>query len=145
MRSTQSIPPRLSEGAYLFFDELQEMAGWGSWLRHIVATRKATIYVSGSSSKMLSTEIATEFRGRALDFELLPFSFREYAAAHDIAGLDAVARSTEEELRLEEVFRRYLRDGGFPQRSTCRRAALSHSCSRMSSASSLATSSSGIT
>ena len=78
------------------------------------ATRKATIYVSGSSSKMLSTEIATEFRGRALDFELLPFSFREYAAAHDIAGLDAVARSTEEELRLEEVFRRYLRDGGFP-------------------------------
>ena len=107
-------PSALSEGAYLFFDELQEMAEWGSWLRRIVATRKATIYVSGSSSKMLSTEIATEFRGRALDFELLPFSFREYAAAHDIAGLDAVARSTEEELRLEEAFRRYLRDGGFP-------------------------------
>ena len=107
-------PSALSEGAYLFFDELQEMAEWGSWLRRIVATRKATIYVSGSSSKMLSTEIATEFRGRALDFELLPFSFREYAGAHDIAGVDAVARSTEEELRLEEAFRRYLCDGGFP-------------------------------
>lgn len=79
-------PSALSEGAYLFFDELQEMSDWGAWLRRIVATRRATIYVSGSSSKMLSTEIATEFRGRALDFELLPFSFREYALARGIPG-----------------------------------------------------------
>lgn len=58
-------PEALTDGAYLFFDELQEMQDWGAWLRRIVDTRKATIYVSGSSSKMLSTEIATEFRGRA--------------------------------------------------------------------------------
>lgn len=107
-------PSALSEGAYLFFDELQEMSDWGSWLRRIVATRKATIYVSGSSSKMLSTEIATEFRGRALDFELLPFSFREFALAQGVRGADAAARSTEEELRLEGAFRLYLRNGGFP-------------------------------
>lgn len=107
-------PSALSEGAYLFFDELQEMSDWGAWLRRIVSTRKATIYVSGSSSKMLSTEIATEFRGRALDFELLPFSFREYANAHGVPGVDATARSTEEALLLDGAFRTYLRDGGFP-------------------------------
>ena len=107
-------PSALSEGAYLFFDELQEMSNWGAWLRRVVATRKATIYVSGSSSKMLSTEIATEFRGRALDFELLPFSFREYAVAHDVPGVDLAARSTEEMLRLEGAFQAYLREGGFP-------------------------------
>lgn len=107
-------PSALSEGAYLFFDELQEMSDWGAWLRRVVATRKATIYVSGSSSKMLSTEIATEFRGRALDFELLPFSFREYAVAHNVPGVDLAARSTEETLRLEGAFRAYLREGGFP-------------------------------
>ena len=107
-------PSALSEGAYLFFDELQEMSDWGSWLRRIVATRKATIYVSGSSSKMLSREIATEFRGRALDFELLPFSFREYAAAKGVPGINAVARSTEEVLCFEGACRTYLREGGFP-------------------------------
>ena len=107
-------PSALSEGAYLFFDELQEMSDWGAWLRRVVATRKATIYVSGSSSKMLSTEIATEFRGRALDYELLPFSFREYAVAHNVPGVDLAARSTEETLRLEGAFQTYLREGGFP-------------------------------
>ncbi len=107
-------PSALSEGAYLFFDELQEMSDWGAWLRRIVGTRRVTIYVSGSSSKMLSTEIATEFRGRALDFELLPFSFREYALARGIPGVDAVARSTEETMLLEGAFRTYLQDGGFP-------------------------------
>lgn len=107
-------PSALSEGAYLFFDELQEMSDWGAWLRRIVDTRKATIYVSGSSSKMLSKEIATEFRGRALDIELLPFSFREYAVAHGIDGLDSRAFSTEERLRLERACRSYLEEGGFP-------------------------------
>ena len=107
-------PSALSEGAYLFFDELQEMEDWGAWLRRIVDTRKATIYVSGSSSKMLSKEISTEFRGRALDIELLPFSFREYAAAHGIESLDPNACSTEERLHVEHAYRSYLEDGGFP-------------------------------
>lgn len=107
-------PSALSEGAYLFFDELQEMEDWAAWLRRIVDTRKATIYVSGSSSKMLSKEISTEFRGRALDIELLPFSFREYAAAHGVKNLDPRACSTEERLHVERAYRSYLEDGGFP-------------------------------
>lgn len=107
-------PAALSEGAYLFFDELQEMADWGAWLRRIVDTRKVTIYVSGSSSKMLSREISTEFRGRALDIELLPFSFREYAAARGVKGVDSRAFSTEERLNLERACRSYLEEGGFP-------------------------------
>ena len=107
-------PNALTEGAYFFFDELQEMEGWGAWLRRVVATRKATIYVSGSSSKMLSTEIATEFRGRALDFELLPFSFGEYAVAHDLPRSPVATLTTEQRLRLESSCRAYLQEGGFP-------------------------------
>lgn len=107
-------PSALTDGAYLFFDELQEMDEWGSWLRRIVSTRKATIYVSGSSSTMLSTEISTAFRGRALDFELLPFSFAEYVSARGIAPARAGFPSTEERLILESACRDYLRDGGFP-------------------------------
>lgn len=103
-------PEALTDGAYLFFDELQEMQDWGAWLRRIVDTRKATIYVSGSSSKMLSTEIATEFRGRAIEFELLPYSFREIAQNNGINDI----HSTTEHITLRKLFSAYLQRGGFP-------------------------------
>ena len=110
-----SNPSALDEGAYLFFDELQEMDGWGRWLRRVVDTTKATVYVSGSSSKMLSSEISTEFRGRALGFELLPFSFSEYVRATDIdARAGKLVHSTKERLILENAFAEYLESGGFP-------------------------------
>ena len=104
------------EGLYLFFDELQEMDGWGSWLRRIVDTTKATIYVSGSSSKMLSTEIATEFRGRALDFELLPFSLRELALADpELAPhVSEPVHGAATQARLQALLDGYLERGGFP-------------------------------
>ncbi|MBT1180858.1 ATP-binding protein [Bifidobacterium sp. CP2] len=113
-------PEALDEGLYLFFDELQEMCEWGAWLRRIVDTTKATIYVTGSSSKMLSKEISTEFRGRALDFELLPFSFREYLHANGLVGEDLLDRdetggySTRERVMLSTAMRAYLEEGGFP-------------------------------
>lgn len=101
---------------YLFFDELQEMEGWGAWLRRIVDTVRATIYVTGSSSKMLSTEVATEFRGRALDFELLPFSFREVAQASEALAphVDDRALSPTVETGFQALLDRYLERGGFP-------------------------------
>ncbi|KAA8820872.1 ATP-binding protein [Bifidobacterium vespertilionis] len=114
-------PDAADEGLYLFFDELQEMDDWGAWLRRIVDTTKATIYVSGSSSKMLSSEIATEFRGRALDFELLPFSFREFIAARDPSLLrpsandgETAVYSAQHRLRLAHALHDYLDQGGFP-------------------------------
>ncbi|MBW3092003.1 ATP-binding protein [Bifidobacterium sp. 82T10] len=113
-------PESMRDGIYLFFDELQEMQGWGRWLRRIIDTTKATVYVTGSSSKMLSKEISTEFRGRALDFELLPFSFREFVRAHGITDDELLHRSpqsgysTEERLILSNAMTRYLEEGGFP-------------------------------
>lgn len=104
------------DGLYLFFDELQEMEEWGSWLRRIVDTTRATIYVSGSSSKMLTSEIATEFRGRALDFELLPYSLRELAL-QDVelaAHIDDVVQSPARQTRLQALLDTYLTRGGFP-------------------------------
>ena len=104
------------EGLYLFFDELQEMDGWGTWLRRVVDTTKATIYVTGSSSKMLSREISSEFRGRALEFELLPFSFAEFCLREGevldesgLIGAPAAVRT-----RMERHLDSYLEQGGFP-------------------------------
>lgn len=108
-------PEAMKEGAYLFFDELQEMEGWGKWLRRVVDTTKATIYVTGSSSKMLSSEFATELRGRSIEYIQYPFSFREFARFHhpDV-DVDALAFSTADRLVLQKAFDWYLRRGGFP-------------------------------
>ena len=105
-----------SQGIYLFFDELQEMKGWGAWLRRVVDTTKATIYVTGSSSKMPSSEIASEFRGRAIDFELLPYSFAEITTCDgDLHVLDGQVLCTAEgAARYASLFDRYLERGGFP-------------------------------
>lgn len=106
-------PQARSEGAYLFFDEIQDVPGWEDVARRIVDTEKVTMYLSGSSSKLLSSDIATQFRGRSLSFELAPFSFAEFVRPlglpTDAASLDA--KETASLLRHE--FERYLTVGGF--------------------------------
>ena len=104
------------EGLYLFLDELQEMDGWGRWLRRVVDTTRATIYVTGSSSKMLSREISTEFRGRALDFELLPFSFGEVVSLEPslAARRGDPVHAPSHQAQLQALLDAYLDKGGFP-------------------------------
>jgi len=117
LETFQSLHPKaFEEGVYLFFDELQEMEGWGAWMRRVVDTKRATIYVTGSSSKMLSAEIASEFRGRAVDFELLPLSFGEFLSFNDVLDSPSsrASFSTAERLAVRSAFGRFLQEGGFP-------------------------------
>ena len=71
-------PDARRDGCFMFFDEIQEVPEWGTFLRRMVDTQKATIFVTGSSSKMLSAQLASEFRGRSLSRELFPMGFSEY-------------------------------------------------------------------
>jgi predicted AAA+ superfamily ATPase len=105
-------PSAPEAGAYLFLDELQEIDGWARFARTLLDSRRAAVYITGSSAKLLSTEIATQFRGRSLVHELLPFSFREYARHH---GVDPVPGGSEAHVAtLEAMCDRYLVEGGFP-------------------------------
>ena len=108
-------PIALKKGAYFFFDELQEMENWGTWLRRVVDTNRATIYVTGSSSRMLSREISTEFRGRSISYEQAPYSFVEYAKVRS-PRLDLSQQSLSRAARLatQDLLATYLDQGGFP-------------------------------
>ncbi|MBT1161013.1 ATP-binding protein [Bifidobacterium sp. SO1] len=113
-------PHARAEGVYLFFDEIQEVPDWGMFLRRLVDTLNATIYVTGSSSKMLSREVATEFRGRALPRELFPMSFSEYMRFHgkDVGSVpvDDKGRASftaDEIAHLRHGVDDYLERGGF--------------------------------
>lgn len=63
---------------YLFLDEVQNVDGWALVLRRLLDTKNIQIYVTGSSAKLLSKEIATSLRGRSLSIEILPYSYSEY-------------------------------------------------------------------
>ena len=112
-------PESYEQGAYFFLDEIQEMSGWDVWLRRVIDTTRATIYVTGSSSKLLSEEVASAFRGRSVAYELSPYSFAEFARLHD-PGLAQAAGTwgdivpSAHEARAKQLFSRYLQRGGFP-------------------------------
>jgi hypothetical protein len=70
---------------YLFLDEVQNVEGWAQVLRRLHDTKNIQIYVTGSSAKLLSKEIATSLRGRSLSIEILPYNYAEYLSSQQIA------------------------------------------------------------
>lgn len=105
-------PEAQRDGAFLFFDEIQGVPGWGTFLRRVVDTVEATVYVTGSSSRMLSADLASEFRGRALARELFPMSFSEFARWHG-ADVARGAAGSAAKARLRNLLPEYLGRGGF--------------------------------
>ena len=74
-------PGARMRGAHLLFDEIQTVSEWPRFVRRVLDTEAARVVLSGSSAKLLHTEVATELRGRGLTVELFPFSFVEHLAA----------------------------------------------------------------
>ncbi len=70
---------------YLFLDEVQNVEGWPLVIRRFLDTKDVEIFITGSSAKLLSKEIATSLRGRSISIEIQPYNFPEYLVAHDIA------------------------------------------------------------
>jgi len=102
-----------TEMVYCFFDEIQVVEGWDPFIDRLLRTEKCEIYLTGSSSRMLSREIATQMRGRALAWELFPFSFREFL---DYKGIDSSGSlSSKKRLTIKNAFNDYWETGGFPE------------------------------
>lgn len=108
-------PNSRREGTYVFFDEIQDVDQWSLAIRRIIDTEKVSLYLTGSSSRLLSDDIATELRGRSIAYELLPFSFREYVRAnnHEPVNL-SILQSKEVASQMKAALESYLVEGGFP-------------------------------
>lgn len=65
------------EPTYLFLDEVQGLVGWEKHVYSLYERKRYFIFITGSSSKILSKEIATQLRGRAIPLHVFPFSFKE--------------------------------------------------------------------
>lgn len=102
-----------TEKVYCFFDEIQVVPGWESFVDRLMRTEKCEVYITGSSAQMLSREIATQMRGRALSWEMFPFSFREFL---DYKGIESDGPlSTRKRLTIQKAFAEYWETGGFPE------------------------------
>ena len=94
------------EKYYLFFDEIQNVDMWEKVINSFKATLNVSIFITGSNSKLLSSELSTLLSGRYVSFKIAPFSFSEIVALKNIS----------EKSELEDAFNDYLIWGGMPQR-----------------------------
>lgn len=88
---------------YLFLDELQEIKGWEKVVNNIFEKYNVDIYVTGSNSKLMSSEISTYLSGRYVSIPVYTLSFREY-----------ITFKNKNNVNIKEMFDEYLQYGGFP-------------------------------
>lgn len=107
-------PDRRDHDCAFFFDEIQVIDGWQAFVRRILDDERAHLCLSGSSAKLLSREIASSLRGRALATEIFPFGLAE-ALRHVDEEPPRRLPGKRERSRLERAAARYLEVGGFPE------------------------------
>lgn len=98
---------------YVVLDEPQNVEGWELFANRLRRTVK--VIITGSSSRLLSGELATHLTGRHIDFTLMPFSFREYLI---YAGISASENDLFSDIKVAEIKRRleeYMKKGGMPE------------------------------
>ena len=88
---------------YLLLDEVQEIKGWERVVNSLLESADVDIYVTGSNSKLMSSEISTYLTGRYVPISIYTLSFREYLDFKQNSGR---SRS--------ELLADYIRTGGFP-------------------------------
>lgn len=99
---------------YLFLDEIQNINGWEKFVRRI-ADMKYRINITGSNSKMLSSEIASTLGGRPIIMNVYPYSFTEYLTANhrEKNYLDVI--STQDRADVLSLYNEYVTFGAFPE------------------------------
>lgn len=88
---------------YILLDEVQEVDGWEKAVNSLLENTNTDIYVTGSNSKLMSSEISTYLTGRYISIPVFTLSFAEYLDFKKTSGTPA-----------KELLNEYIRTGGFP-------------------------------
>lgn len=107
------FPDNHTRTCHIILDEVQNVEEWSKVVRRFIDTRNIVFYLSGSSSKLLSKEIASSLRGRSTSVELFPYSFKEYLTANN-ERMPSRIRGVAARDHLHALLDRYLIEGGFP-------------------------------
>ncbi len=107
-------PDNKDRNLFLFLDEIQNIEGWETFVRRIYDKENVNIYITGSSSRLLSREIATSLRGRTLCYKIFPLSFKEFLRFKGIEVKPDFAYS-KVRYKIKYFLREYINTGGFPE------------------------------
>lgn len=105
-------PQVIGQRKYLFLDEVQHVPRWETFVRRLYDTEDVQIFVTGSSSHLLTRELATSLRGRSISYEVFPLSFTEYL---QFTGIHPEPYSRTSESRMRAALDEYLQTGGLPE------------------------------
>ena len=105
-------PQNKKQKIWLFLDEIQNVSQWERFVRTCL-DEDVGVFLSGSSSKMLSKEIATSMAGRNLSYKILPFSFREFLRARKFE--EKKYYSSSEKSLLINLLLEYIKFGSYPE------------------------------
>jgi len=108
----EMYPLKKDETIYYFFDEIQNIPNWELFIRRIYDTEKCRIFLTGSSSRLLSKEISTGLRGRTVIYTLFPLSFTEFLG---FKGIQPELYSSSKTAIIKNELVQYLETGGFPE------------------------------
>ena len=108
-------PEHRDDVCYFFFDEIQRIDRWEMFIRRVLDTENIRIVLTGSSSKLLSADIATSLRGRSLTVEMFPYIFLEFLKTRgSITGKPRTFGAKTSSM-LRKAIRDYFETGGFPE------------------------------
>ena len=99
------LPDRRAR-AYVFLDEVQQVPGWEDVVNALRVDWNCDLYLTGSNSTMLASELSSHLAGRFVEFPIRPLSFREFVELHRPRGVSSA--------EARELFEHYLVLGGFP-------------------------------
>ena len=101
-----------SKVEYIFFDEIQSLEHWQNIVRSF-ENMEYHIFISGSSSKLLSKEISTALRGRKISYTIFPLSYKEFLKCKMFPMRKYYA--IEEIVKIKKLLEEYLSYGSFPE------------------------------
>lgn len=108
----EMYPTTSLQDVYMFFDEIQLVSGWELFVLRVYKNYCKHIFITGSTAKMLSEEIASALRGWPDEYREYPLSFEEYLS---FKGIEADKYSEEGKAMMTFAFRDYCDEGGFPE------------------------------
>ncbi len=108
------FPDNKNKEIFLFLDEIQNVPGWEVFIRRIHDKEKVKIFLTGSSSKLLSHDIAASLRGRTICFPLHPLCFREYLRFKGVE-LKKNFEYGPQRFKVKNLLGDFLEYGGFPE------------------------------
>ncbi|MEX1112603.1 MAG: ATP-binding protein [Candidatus Andersenbacteria bacterium] len=99
---------------YIFLDEVQEIQGWERAVRKLRDGTDYKVFITGSSSKLLSGELASALTGRHRSYSIFPLSFREYLTWRGV-GADTPKDVAVSETQIAKLWQEFIKSGGFPE------------------------------